>query len=317
MTDANSTCTCQVCGTQYAPTLNKDGSRRKTKYMLCSDPACGSAMQRRGPKRRPRVTKPCECCGAMMNLPASRAENQKACSLSCSSTLKARAKGYPSRAKHIVCAYCYTETTVTAYKNRDRVRFCSVRCRASMVSKIAAECAVIRKFAGRKARERKARIKKEIDAIRRIGRNIRAQGVCQYCSKLYSRKKLFQRYCSETCSHSAKAEAKDRHRASDAYRAAKRRGKSRRRAVLRGCEHESIDPIKVFERDGWRCHLCGIKTPRRLRGTIKDNAPELEHIVSLADGGSHTWGNVACSCRRCNIAKGAESRGQLGFGFAA
>lgn len=185
MTDNDCTCVCQVCGTPYAPTRNKDGSRRKTKYMLCSDPACGRAVQKGVPKRRPRVTKPCECCGAMMNLSASRSEKQKTCSRSCSSTLTARAKGYASRVKRIVCAYCYTDTVVTAYKNHDRVRFCSVRCRASMDSKIAAECAAIRKFAGRKARELQARIKKEIDAIHRIGRNMRAKAACCYCSKLY------------------------------------------------------------------------------------------------------------------------------------
>lgn len=72
-----------------------------------------------------------------------------------------------------------------------------------------------------------------------------------------------------------------------------------------------VDPIKVFERDGWKCHLCGIKTPKRLRGTTDDRAPERDHIVSLADGGSDTYENSACACRRCNRLKGARSIGQL------
>lgn len=79
---------------------------------------------------------------------------------------------------------------------------------------------------------------------------------------------------------------------------------------------EPIDPLKVFERDKWRCHLCGEKTPRRLRGTYDPRAPELEHIIPLAKGGTHTWGNVACSCRACNGMKGAKAQGQLGLGFA-
>lgn len=85
------------------------------------------------------------------------------------------------------------------------------------------------------------------------------------------------------------------------------------RAKKRNTQVEPIDPFKVLERDKWRCHLCGVKTPKSKRGTHDDRAPELEHIVSLADGGTHTWGNVACSCRKCNIEKGAASHGQLGF----
>lgn len=100
-------------------------------------------------------------------------------------------------------------------------------------------------------------------------------------------------------------------------RTSRRIGKGRRRATERGAASERIDPIKVFERDKWRCHLCRAKTPQKLRGTHDPRAPELDHIVTLADGGAHTWGNVACACRQCNCSKGATSRGQLGLGLAA
>ena len=108
----------------------------------------------------------------------------------------------------------------------------------------------------------------------------------------------------------------------DVYAAALRRkhkriSKSARRARIRSAPHESIDPIDVFERDRWRCHLCRRSTPRRLRGSIEDAAPELDHVVPLALGGWHTWPNVACSCRACNRAKGATARGQLGLGLVA
>lgn len=42
-------------------------------------------------------------------------------------------------------------------------------------------------------------------------------------------------------------------------------------------------------------------------------APELEHIIPIAMGGTHTWDNVACACRLCNQAKGARDFGQLGL----
>lgn len=91
----------------------------------------------------------------------------------------------------------------------------------------------------------------------------------------------------------------------------------RRRSRIYAGERDRIDPIRVLERDKWRCHLCGVKTPKSLRGTMDDRAPEMDHIVAIADGGTHTWGNVACACKRCNRIKGASSKGQLGLAFAA
>jgi HNH endonuclease len=82
--------------------------------------------------------------------------------------------------------------------------------------------------------------------------------------------------------------------------------KHRHRAKRFGVEYVAINPIKVFDRDSWRCQICDRKTPKRLRGTYADNAPELDHRVPMALGGSHTWGNVQCSCRSCNMSKGAK-----------
>jgi len=93
------------------------------------------------------------------------------------------------------------------------------------------------------------------------------------------------------------------------------RGKYRERCRLAGVPYlAGITPLKVFCRDGYRCQLCGRKTPERLRGSYKPNAPELDHIVPInAVGGSpgHVWTNVQCACRECNIKKAAHPMGQL------
>ena len=102
-------------------------------------------------------------------------------------------------------------------------------------------------------------------------------------------------YCSDECSTKA-------HR---------RVTKKVRRARKRAGAVEPVNPTKVFERDGWRCQLCGIKTPRGKRGTCAPNAPEMDHIVPLADGGDHSYRNVQTACRTCNIKKGAGAGGQL------
>ena len=98
------------------------------------------------------------------------------------------------------------------------------------------------------------------------------------------------------------AEARER-----ANRAA---NKAKRRALQRGADAESVNPFKVFERDGWRCQLCKVKTPRSKRGSYDDDAPELDHIVPLAKGGAHTYANTQCACRRCNGLKADRVLGQ-------
>jgi 5-methylcytosine-specific restriction endonuclease McrA len=88
-------------------------------------------------------------------------------------------------------------------------------------------------------------------------------------------------------------------------------GKARKRAAT----VERVSPYRVFERDGWRCYLCRCDTPKHKRGTYDDDAPELEHVIPLAQGGEHSYANTRCACRSCNLLKGALTPGQA-FGLA-
>lgn len=76
-----------------------------------------------------------------------------------------------------------------------------------------------------------------------------------------------------------------------------------RKIRKRGIGCEVIDLMSVLERDGWRCQICGIDTPKQLRGSCEDRAPEVDHIIPLAKGGLHTYQNVQCACRKCNREK--------------
>lgn len=127
---------------------------------------------------------------------------------------------------------------------------------------------------------------------------------CHVCGVSFTQERRWQRACSVDCEE-------------EVQRRMRRVAKSRRRARIRSLEHESIDPVAVFTRDGWKCQLCGVSTPKRLRGTYEDRAPELDHVVPLAAGGGHTWGNVQCACRKCNGEKGGRPLGQLGLPLAA
>jgi 5-methylcytosine-specific restriction endonuclease McrA len=92
----------------------------------------------------------------------------------------------------------------------------------------------------------------------------------------------------------------------------KRTHRLARKAMERAATVENVNPMLVFDRDSWRCRLCGIPTPQAKRGTYEPNAPELDHVVPLAKGGEHSYRNTQCACRRCNALKSDR----LGFAGA-
>jgi 5-methylcytosine-specific restriction endonuclease McrA len=69
---------------------------------------------------------------------------------------------------------------------------------------------------------------------------------------------------------------------------------------------ERINRLVIFERDGWRCQLCGKRTDRTKVHPHPD-APVLDHIVPLSVGGPHEPSNVQCAHSRCNGLKGARA----------
>jgi len=133
------------------------------------------------------------------------------------------------------------------------------------------------------------------------------QAECRECGREFNRSQdgATMWMCSQEC-RDASAER------------SRRAARASRKALERGAKRgQAIDPIKVFERDAWRCGICRRKTDKTKRGTYHSKAPELDHIVALANGGTHTWDNVQCSCRSCNRAKGATDYGQLALFPAA
>ena len=152
--------------------------------------------------------------------------------------------------------------------------------------------------------------------------------ICQHCGQSAVRERVHQgnRFCSEKCRvdhHAA------RHRAEPVaerqckgcgvsfmpkgtahvyctteckYRVWYPKKRAQRRARLVG----DVDPIRVFDRDDWACQICGIDTPRELRGSFEPQAPELDHIIPLSKGGEHSYRNTQCTCRQCNGAKGSR-----------
>ena len=116
---------------------------------------------------------------------------------------------------------------------------------------------------------------------------------CQRCGKLFScRAGSIKACCSDVC--------------------VKRKHKSIRRHRLRAAPggHDEVTLFALGERDGWRCHLCGGKVPNRdHKNRVLD--PEIDHLVPVSAGGSHTWDNVALAHRRCNYERREVGPAQL------
>lgn len=198
---------------------------------------------------------------------------------------------------------CGNTCKVSAYRARhpDRYRQRQIADRAKEATALSLEIGVLRRWA-RRDRSRGFGFLAAIQRVREriLSRSARGGVPCSTCGEAvgYSFGRP-RRYCSDHCQG-----------ASEVGRRNKRAAKAAREARRRNVFAEVFDPIEVLERDRWRCHICDRHTPRVLRGTCDPRAPELDHIVPLALGGAHTRANTACSCRRCNSAKGARAIGQ-------
>jgi len=209
----------------------------------------------------------------------------------CGVEFKRQARGSRARDAGIYCsrACAFNEKRRRADARIEQLRKAKTRacavCSAQIVGGLSVTCS-------RRCRLlRNALIQRKVDAAR-SQKSITSQSHCQMCGVSFVlvygvKRRLF---CSERCQR----------------RSARRISKASRRARLRNVKREPINPVAVFERASWQCQSCRVSTPRELRGSIDDRAPELDHVIPLAAGGSHTLDNVQLLCRRCNRDKGGK-----------
>jgi 5-methylcytosine-specific restriction endonuclease McrA len=109
-------------------------------------------------------------------------------------------------------------------------------------------------------------------------------GRCPECGTWFVSTQPEIRSCSKSCAHRAAG--------------------SRRRALLRDAFVAPVSRIAIYERDNWTCQLCG-KPVDRESVTPSPLAPSIDHIIPLANGGTHEPANVQCAHFLCNSLKGA------------
>lgn len=92
-------------------------------------------------------------------------------------------------------------------------------------------------------------------------------------------------------------------------RCQRRDSKDRRRARKRAAYVAPVSRRKVFERDGWRCGLCG-KAVLRTAVAPHPRAPVIDHVIPLARGGTHEPANVQTAHFLCNSIKSDRGGGE-------
>lgn len=237
---------------------------------------------------------PCDVCGTLFK---PRQKNSKHCSQIC----HGRRKRYVT----ITCIVCAQVKIRGRHGNKDSNLCCSRECGFIWQSFIRKEMLALKKI---KANVDKAinialnrKVAPEIKAIKTIASNNKSRKLCKACGEI-----VYTKFVSlhPNCRKAHEAKRKSQYKKTDAYKASKKAAKAKRKAVERGAiVAENINPVKILERDKWKCYLCGVNTPRTLRGTYENNAPEVDHIIPLSKGGLHVESNLKCACRKCNISK--------------
>lgn len=314
---------CQECGESFP--------QNSAAHVLCSDRCRERHLARKNYSGGiqwlfdRQVERTCDLCGESF---FPKQPEQKRCSTDC--VRKNRSKLRID--KSFKCGNCGENFRPKA---SNRTKFCTRECAYEKQKSDAA----VRKAAALALKEEIRRQKKaaKVERVPTIWYDLK----CSECDRQFRSKTDGKPHCSEKCRLKIERRAKTplppfHCKECDEYvtpgvgdlrssfcspecskRNRRRIDRSKRRAVIRAVQVEVVDPLAVFRRDKWRCHLCGVHTPKKLRGTLNDNAPELDHIVPLAAGGAHSYANTACACCKCNRMKGAQPRGQMRLDFAA
>jgi 5-methylcytosine-specific restriction endonuclease McrA len=292
---------CEICGVTigpYNPTM-------LAKYRFCGKACRLTAL---AAKLKKRTTKPCEDCGKTIGaVSPGRLSKIRFCSRSCA--VNARRTISPQS-----CVVCGKSFTPQRLNGKYPAKYCSRSCYGRTLSGRQHEN--LKRFADIRAAqmapiraaeetERIAKCKAKLlkRAITQSIRTLPRAALCIGCDELLPMQtegKRLKRVCVRCVASK--------------IRASRKRSKALRRMRI-SAQSENIDQLLLFARDKWRCHLCGCRTPRKLIGTNDEREPTQDHVVPVSSGGSHTWINLRCCCRRCNVDKRAIALGQLDMGF--
>lgn len=123
--------------------------------------------------------------------------------------------------------------------------------------------------------------------------------ICPICGSVFHSEYPNKIYCSKKCATKNRDKKRKRNN--------KFKGKNiRSRCRKYGVYYDpSVKPELVFARDKMVCKICGFNCDSgdRTWGSFGPYSPSVDHIIALANGGTHTWDNVQTAHVICNSYK--------------
>lgn len=123
----------------------------------------------------------------------------------------------------------------------------------------------------------------------KLGVNGKGPKPCATCGKSFDAVRSTHRWCSQQC--------RNRH-----FGLIRSRGRGKPSSA-------TYTDREIFERDGWRCHLCREPVRQDVPRTHDDGAT-IDHLIPISLGGEDEPANVATAHWKCNRDKGARAMGE-------
>lgn len=184
------------------------------------------------------------------------------------------------------CAWCGVPVAGSGGGGRKMGAACSTACRGHLLA--LAMRGGAKSDSTTVVHQPRGKVKPLTDARPRPERQARARwfaGTCRVCSRAYVAP-LPGVTCSPECT--------------DTWaRASRHEHKHRRRARERTAYVAPVNRYAIYNRDDWTCWLCHMPIDRSADAQA-DMAPSLDHVIPLANGGTHEPANVATAHRLCN-----------------
>lgn len=128
---------------------------------------------------------------------------------------------------------------------------------------------------------------------------------CTFCGVTFASRSLHNRTaCSTACSNAIRRRAnlKPAGVVQQGRRVKWKRASERRAAALSFVIREKYTRLEIFERDSWRCGICGGDIDREAKFPARLGA-SIDHIVPISRGGHDTRANVQAAHYGCNSRK--------------
>ena len=196
-------------------------------------------------------------------------------------------ESHDSKVKQNQSDFLYLESrrTKNCYFYRAKCKHCgSVIIRCDMDRHWKCKCYPDRKKKEEELKKRRADVARLLSTVLETKRPKK----CKRCGEIFYCPYPTAIYCSKKCKKSGKTSI-------------------RKRCKKYGVYYDpEVIPIKVFQRDHYKCGICGlycVKDDDTWNGYIGAYSPTIDHIVALKNGGTHTWDNVQCAHAICNSKK--------------